>query len=223
MKKIKKLYTGFSFLNNFRDKNMVLVDWFKVGAMWKGVNYDKIVRGYKRMPEARREMARIWANEFFTKDEINVLRRLLKADFDTHLVAQEVILPMDFIGHEAGQDSVSYEQISHAGNTIFLDRYERARNLSFKVWGHFDENECLPSAKLPLEMKVNGKEYLERALKLVLADASSSAVGIPDELIETLYREHGLYVGWSNRGLESNHPTGHDVQMSRSLHRLHLS
>jgi len=195
MKEISKLYSGWSILHEFLNRDMVLVDWHKSNTEWNDVDYKQIVKDYDKMDESQKARARVFANEFFTRNEINRLRRILKEGFDTHLVVEESTLPIDFIEPETGKEDIPYWCISYASNTIRLYDYEVGHKLPFEVCGYFDIERALPSSKLPLEMRQNGKEYLEKALKVIMPTVKLPD-DIPDDLIEALYNEEGLYVGW---------------------------
>lgn len=189
---MNKLYIAYSFMHDLLNRNQLFVTWFKNEGTLGEVDYSKIIKDYDQLYEAAKARARYWANQFFTEEEIGVLRQYLKEKSGTALFVEEYSLPLEFKHSETGEEDEPYLIYSHPFNTV--DIGDADNELPFQLFGNFDFHFCPPSKELPEEMIEYGHGFLKGAAETLFPEFELTDEVLED-VTEKLYERHGFYVG----------------------------
>ncbi|MDD2585872.1 MAG: hypothetical protein PHT79_07235 [Syntrophomonadaceae bacterium] len=129
-----RLFKAWSIVDNFYEKDQVLLNWFVVGRQTPIAPYEELVDNYDENEDE------VWCdhllvNEFFTEPEIEGLRDYLLEFHELEVRVEEVSLPVCSGG-------LSYSLLLINGAKDFYPLAdEKEYKLDISVLGHFDLEE----------------------------------------------------------------------------------
>jgi len=141
MKGIKKLYRGYSVVDNSNGNDGIGVTWYNADIKMSAVNYEDIIKDYTRMPSEEKMTAIKYVDEFFTSDQIELLGKFVKEEFGTKLLVEEFNFPIEVQEINGDNDEVinlGFSEVEgrEGVNIIQLNKLE-TYDLSFKVNGFY--------------------------------------------------------------------------------------
>jgi hypothetical protein len=223
MNNIDKLYMAVTFADVLRDRINVRIDWFKHGPGLQKMNYDELIEGYDLLDEEEKAIATEIVDEFFTKEEVDILQEYL--DKNAYIgtgafLVGETSLPMS-VKRANGELYTPVGHISYGSNTISLNM-EPSCDLPFEVWGHYNIDNHLPAENLPWEHIDDGIQFLKEGTSAVLPNVDVENL-FSEELIREIYRKRQLYVSWNVRLPlpEEYHQSSYD-QLTKSAPAAHV-
>ena len=74
MQKIKKLYRGYSVVDNSNGNDDITAVWYNADIKMNAVNYEDIIKNFSKMSSKEKMAAIKYVDEFFTSDQIELLR-----------------------------------------------------------------------------------------------------------------------------------------------------
>lgn len=183
-----KLFSAYSLIDGFKGHDCVRFNWIYLNRQLAVAPYEKLVSNFKGLNKNVRPYFEECVKEFFTLDEINLLKSYLLSR-GTILYVKEEVLPITdvFI-------PISYRQMSPREGRGFYDlSAEEDYAIPFKVWGYFDLRTSPLSMDLPKDSKERGVLYVKEAIQSLLSqpDVDQSKL---ESLVESLYDNYGLHV-----------------------------
>ena len=197
MDNIEKLYGAVSFADDFKDRKNVRIDWFRAGPRRQDVKYAQLIEDYGLLNESEKRTAEEIIDEFFTKEELEILREYLirkKYLEEGDFLVTRFSVPMR-VKRETGGLFSTVGEISYGSNTLHLNM-EPDCDLPFEVWGHYNIDNHSPADRLPWEHIHDGLQFLEEATKAVLPDLDAKGL-FNEALVNEIYQRRGLYVVWN--------------------------
>jgi hypothetical protein len=171
MKDIKKLYRAGSVVYGSNGNDGISVTWYNADNKMFPLNYEDIIKNYSAMPLKEKMAAARYVNEFFTSDQIELLRQFVKKEFGAEVVVEEHLLPIEAQGIDKDNDEVLFlgfgEVEGLEGNNIIqLDKLE-TYDLPFKVKGIYRHNDSRSSNELLDKLKTDYVSHNERINRIL--------------------------------------------------------
>jgi hypothetical protein len=130
----KIVYRAFSVLHSFLGKDAVKVEWFKLmeyqddpyepwpnpDDMPSEYDWSRLIADYTDLDRRERWIARLYSSQFFSKDDLEDLRKLVKKYFETSISVEKLHRPLVFKDINTGMERIPYLFISKPSNTFSL-------------------------------------------------------------------------------------------------------
>ena len=147
------------------------------------------------MDKDRKELSRLYINQYFTKEEIELLRDYLLRHNDTDLFVLEHSLPIQTTFIKPNGEKTyysSFHEVEYSDNTLCLYNAEDY-DLHFRVAGHFNPEGGDPTTKLPWYTISDGVSFLQKALKSMNCATNCSDLEL-EKILNKIYEQEGYYV-----------------------------
>jgi hypothetical protein len=130
-----KLFGAHSIVDGFMGCNEVVLKWFRVDRKESLVPLEELIEDYQRLNDCEERMfAQQLVNEYFTEEEVEVLKAFLRdRRGGTEVEVTEVSLPI------LAKGVMPTGAIPVGGEQDFLMLSENDEHpLPFRVWGYYD-------------------------------------------------------------------------------------
>ena len=174
MKEIKKLYRAGSVVYDSNGKNGIRVIWYYAENRVYPVKYENIIKDYKKMPSREKMAAIRYVDEFFTYDQIKLLKEFIKKEFGTELTVEEHCFPI--IAQEIDKDGDEVINLAfgefEAGGRINIVQLNKLDNydLPFKVKGAYPEDVFKSSNDVLDKLKTNNTFHSNMVNQIIPSD-----------------------------------------------------
>ena len=202
--KIEKLYTAISFMD-FDNRNGIVVHWYhgERNLQWSNIDYSKLIENYNDMNGGEKSMSKTYVNQFFTSEEIDLLRDYLLQEEDTGLFTSEISLPVKtYFEDENGEKRFffSLHKFEEYDNTIDLD-YNEEIGLHFSVTGLYDPGDGFPMKTLHRSYVFHGLAFVRNILESLKYRKKWSDSKLT-EIVKSIYQKDGLYANFNIDSVE---------------------
>ena len=150
-KKEIKLYEAHSIFTNFHGRAQLVVNWYYADKRNLEMDYSKAIDDYKSMDKQEKEMAMEIVNEYFTLEEIKLLKRGL-GNYSEGFYYKELNLPIKTkVPCDNGIElsSMSNKALSTPQNTVDLSKLD-GYDLPFSICGYYELDEIIPAPMIDL-------------------------------------------------------------------------
>jgi hypothetical protein len=145
------VYSASSVFRNFIGNTDVNVDWFKLmnyqddpyfpwpnpDEMFNEEDWNRLIAGYMALDRRERWIARLYASQFFSEDDIEDLRTVVQRDFGTTVSTEKVPLPLIFKDRKTRVQRTPYLFISTPSNTVTLcPDFDEEEDFNFLVYDY---------------------------------------------------------------------------------------
>lgn len=178
-----KLYSAYSVVNDFRNRDNVTFIWFVKRRTHPVATYKEYLKGYgNQTNEALQDAMQRQLDALFLEKELAQLKQYLSEFHDTELFSRTVALPLDKKNYQPLPEG---ERPQEAGAGIYRLSQEGDYKLSFDVWGFYNlrGSPLTALAKVAQTTRQPGVRFLKTALKELDIDPLP-----PDELLDDLVR-----------------------------------
>jgi len=170
MKEIKKLYRVYSVVYDSNGNNGIVVAWYNGDIKIYPVKYEDIIKDYAGMCSKIKMHAIKYVDEFFTSDQIGLLKQFVEKEFGEELLVEEHNLPIKAqkinevinlgFGEAEGKEGTCTIQLNK------LDTYD----LPFKVKGFYFKDDSKSSNDILERLKTNHNIHNNMVNQIVPSD-----------------------------------------------------
>jgi len=188
-----KLYSAYSVINEFRERNHVTFNWYCHRRDTPTVPYEISIANYTALKTRGEHIAlEKQADALFTESEIQSLRSYLHEHHDTELFAEPANLPL---GAEKRLAAAWEEMASAEGAGCYMLSMEEAYTLPIEVRACYDLKGCAPTETAAKQAQVRrpGVRFIQE-----VHQALGIKIALPeqrlDQVVAALYAARGFAV-----------------------------
>lgn len=188
-----KLYSAYSVVNNFHDRDDVNFKWFAPKRKQPAYAYGELIEHHAQMPDNEdRQLLQQYVDELLTEKEVLELKAYLLEHHDTELFIQRVDMPITKKFRNAAPFS---NRTVGGAKGYYLLAKEKTYDLPFTAWAFYDLTGCplTIGARKQIKLREPGVRFLGHALAALQLKKMPEASQL-DALVKHLYARHGFSV-----------------------------
>jgi hypothetical protein len=191
---ITKLYSAYSVVNDFHDRDNVNFVWFVRSRQTPLPDTAALVKRFDDIKAAsQRRLLDRRVQSLFSESEVKALQRYLAKTHDAELFVRKIDLPLKDKDLPALFPMEKESIVADTG--LYLLAQEKSYALPFEVWAFYDLRQCPFTAEAQARQKARlaGVRFMRAALRRMNLDQGISDQQI-DAAVAPLFESHGFNV-----------------------------